>query len=806
MKSRTLSFMLAVFCLMLPSAYATDQAPMMVDEHGQATVEESSAPAPEESPSLWDSLVHPAPPEPVEAPPAEVVNPIHPLFAPLDKNGLQVRHTGLPMATETTCKTCHDTGFIQAHSSHHNDTVKADCLQCHAYQGRLEVSPAMLDTTGNLRRDFMTLSAPKAENCALCHGYLHTDKAPLTLPEDFSSFTARGAPATQGYDLTQQTGEVFSQQKLNDSYLNLADKENLNQSWDVHAARMLECTSCHKTGNNPEQVQDQGKNLSFLKQDPRGLDTAQYLQKPDHRLTKTQCTTCHDPMAVHEELPYKERHMARLDCRACHVPKLFGPALKELDRSILTDAMTPRTRYRGVDEANPQNLNTTYLKGYHPFLIWEKQDSGESKLAPYNLVTETRWMDEATGEDVPDAALRAALFDGKGYVAPILAALDSDGDKKLSDTELRLDHEAKVEAVKQRLSTIGVKQPRLKQDIVAHKVHHGVMGGDVVSLSCANCHDQNSRLGEPIPLAGFALPGVTPTLKGTEKLSLSGSLETKAEGLYYERGSHVGDAYVLGHDRAPWVDLLGLLIFLATAIGIAGHGGLRIRARLSGKLESHHVPMKRVYMYSLYERIWHWLMAGSILLLALTGIEIHWVGAVSIFGFDSSVWLHNLLAVIMIANAFLSLFYHLVSTDIKQFIPPTATFFEEALAQAKYYLNGIFVGAPHPMAKTKERKLNPLQQVTYMGLLNVLIPFQVITGLLIWGVSQWPELAQSIGGLTWVTPLHSFGSWLLVTFVLAHVYLTTTGHTVFSNVQAMVSGYEDIEDPSQHGKDGSHDH
>ena len=743
---------------------------------------------------------------PVDLPPKSDVNPIHPLFAPLDRNGLRVEHTGLPMSTELTCRACHDTDFIQARSSHHNETVQADCLQCHTPAGAMTVTPAMLDEAGFLRRDFMTLRAPKPENCAQCHGYIHTGNAPLTLPEDMTRFEPRGAESAVGYDFTHRTGEIFSKQKMAESYLNLAGKENQSRSWDIHAERLLECTSCHVTANNPDRPEQGTKGLSFLKKDPRRLGLSNYLNKPDHRLVTLQCATCHDPLAVHEELPYKERHMAKLDCRACHVPELFGPALRELDQSILTAAMTPRATYRGSEEVSPTNLNTTYLTGYRPYLLWEKTgDNSEAKLAPYNLVTHTYWVDEATGKPVPMAALRAALFSASGYVREILASFDADNSGILEDNELRLNTEAKVQAVEKRLLAVGVQKPALRRDVKPYKVHHGVMGGKAVSLSCADCHSGESRLNDPIPLADFTIPGIKPKALAAENTTLNGTIEAASEaGLTYRRASHAGASYVLGHDRAPWVDILGLLIFLATALGIAVHGGLRIHARRSGKIAIHHVPMKRVYMYSLYERIWHWLMAGSILLLALTGIEIHWVGAVSILGFDASVWLHNLLAVILIANAFLSLFYHVVSSDIKQFIPPTATFFEEVIAQAKYYLNGIFVGAPHPMHKTPDRKLNPLQQVTYMGLLNALIPFQVLTGVLIWGVSRWPELAETIGGLTLVTPLHAFGSWLLVTFVLAHVYLTTTGHTVFSNVRAMVSGYEDIEQPSPSGKEERH--
>ncbi len=34
---------------------------------------------------------------------------------------------------------------------------------------------------------------------------------------------------------------------------------------------------------------------------------------------------------------------------------------------------------------------------------------------------------------------------------------------------------------------------------------------------------------------------------------------------------------------------------------------------------------------------------------------------------------------------------------------------------------------------------------------------------------------------------------MFISFLVAHVYLTTTGHTVFSHVRGMIEGYEEVE-------------
>jgi len=89
--------------------------------------------------------------------------------------------------------------------------------------------------------------------------------------------------------------------------------------------------------------------------------------------------------------------------------------------------------------------------------------------------------------------------------------------------------------------------------------------------------------------------------------------------------------------------------------------------------------------------------------------------------------------------------------------------------------------------------LNPLQQITYFGLLNVLLPLQGITGALMWGLQRWPGLAKGLGGLPILAPFHTIIAWLFAAFLILHVYLTTTGHTAVSSIEAMITGWEEIE-------------
>ncbi len=127
------------------------------------------------------------------------------------------------------------------------------------------------------------------------------------------------------------------------------------------------------------------------------------------------------------------------------------------------------------------------------------------------------------------------------------------------------------------------------------------------------------------------------------------------------------------------------------------------------------------------------------------------------------------------------------------------------MAQLDFYLFGIFRNAPHPTKKTLLSKLNPLQRLTYFFLKIVLIPATILSGL-VYLFYRYPSRnaidAINIGSLKPVAIVHTAGAILLVTFLVGHLYLITTGTTVTSNLKAMLTGYEELEEEEVVEKDG----
>ena len=48
---------------------------------------------------------------------------------------------------------------------------------------------------------------------------------------------------------------------------------------------------------------------------------------------------------------------------------------------------------------------------------------------------------------------------------------------------------------------------------------------------------------------------------------------------------------------------------------------------------------------------------------------------------------------------------------------------------------------------------------------------------------------------------HTMGGFLLMIFLVVHVYMTTTGRTPTSNIKAMLTGYEELEENKESDKE-----
>jgi len=668
-------------------------------------------------------------------------------------------------------------------------------------------SKEAFDSNGELKPEFVKIQDPTNANCAACHGEVHTKTdEPLTV-----------TACDLDYPQTATTGQVIASQKISESGVNLSGKNELDRSWDIHAERQLKCTDCHFAPNNPAHaLEAQDSNPEHLVYDPRTLEIGEYLKKPDHNFARGQsaqynvapelkgtmrrCDSCHDADKGHSNwLPYIDKHMAAVACETCHIPQMYAPAIQSYDWTVLTLDNQPAKECRGVD-GEPGQV-TSLVTGYKPVLLNRTDIDGDKLLAPYNLITTYYWVyDDANGNKRPVRLfdLETAFFENGAYTSDILSAFDSNSDGSLNSDELVIDTSAKEEAVKTKLTSLGLNNPRIEGLTQPYSINHNVTRSENAVNECKACHNDESRVSQPIKLSDHAPNGVMPVFDTANNVNASGEIVRGGEGAVYYNPVPANDRmYVFGSSRVAWIDQLGALLFAASLLGVIGHGTLRaFSSRKQARAEQRRSVQKRterIYMYESYRRFWHWLQTATIVLLLFTGLIIHRPDIFGAFSFPGVVTVHNVLAVILVINAFLSLFYHLATERIREFIPHPYGFFDDAIVQAKYYINGIFKHEPHPFEKRPDSRMNPIQKATYFMILNVLLPLQIVTGALMWGAQRLPQIANMLGGLPLLAPFHSLVAWTFGTFIIVHVYMTTTGATPLEAMRGMVTGYEEVE-------------
>ncbi len=200
------------------------------------------------------------------------------------------------------------------------------------------------------------------------------------------------------------------------------------------------------------------------------------------------------------------------------------------------------------------------------------------------------------------------------------------------------------------------------------------------------------------------------------------------------------------------------------------------------------MSMERIYVFKRFERFWHWAQAALIIFMAMTGFEVH--GTYTLLGFERAVDLHVTAAWTLLGLWAFAIFWHFTTGEWRQYIPTS----EKMLEVVRYYSVGIFNNSPHPYKPTPFSKHNPMQRIAYLMFKLIMAPAIWISGLLYLYYSAWAE--WGLGGLDLevVALIHTAAAFLLVIFFIGHVYLTTTGPTVFSQIKAMITGWDEVEE------------
>src|SRR4030043_1293823 len=216
--------------------------------------------------------------------------------------------------------------------------------------------------------------------------------------------------------------------------------------------------------------------------------------------------------------------------------------------------------------------------------------------------------------------------------------------------------------------------------------------------------------------------------------------------------------------------------------------------------------MKKIYLHPLPIRSWHWVNAGGFIVLILTGANIR--NILNLFSVETAVEIHSWLGFVLLANYFIWLLYYLLTLNIKIYIPPLhhpIEFAKKALRQAIFYGYGLMVGDENPHHSTSDNKFNPMQQMSYLMIMTVLIPVQIITGLFLWDPKLFSPIVDVVG--IQILDLIHVLLWIFFSaFMIVNFYLATLGHTTWAHIIAMFTGYEEEHEEHGHGEEHGHSH
>lgn len=194
-----------------------------------------------------------------------------------------------------------------------------------------------------------------------------------------------------------------------------------------------------------------------------------------------------------------------------------------------------------------------------------------------------------------------------------------------------------------------------------------------------------------------------------------------------------------------------------------------------------------VKIYTIYERFWHWSQAVLVFLLAYTGFGLH--GTHSFIKFQTAVELHTTAAILLIVLWMFTTFWNFTTGNWRQFLPKRGGMF----SVIKYYAWGILSGANHPHIKTLRHKQNPLQALAYLTFMILIGPALAATGIVYLLYDLWNEIPNAGYYFQILVFMHTAAAFLMVSFIIIHVYMTTTGKTPFAYIRTMITGFERVE-------------
>lgn len=499
------------------------------------------------------------------------------------------------------------------------------------------------------------------------------------------------------------------------------------------------CFSCHGSADiTTKWVTDRGRALQL------------HVDEVDYRNSVhsgQNCQSCHEGATedAFASAPHKFKNKKPMDCQACH-GEYFKDIYEQVDRSYHTKAIVKKGKEFSC--ASCHDAHTFHLPNRTKEIASSVAETNErcfrchSDLRGYEKLTDKKLLDQKMGH---------WFLPNKEKHFESVSCVSCHGGKE--GTEV-----------------------------------HVIMEVKETKVDCESCHSKSSAMINKLNKYRSEQRSFFMVNKGLfddaelqkkNGEAIQASMGAADSVLGFMNARLLDDKYVIGVTQTPWLNTQFTHILIAILLLILVHAALRMAGR-----KAVHTGGKTVTMFPLVVRIWHWINAALFVILIVSGFAMHFGGGIP---FESAQSTHAYFALGLVALWILYVLYLLLSGQLKQYLP-RADFISASIAQAKYYMLGIYRGQENPAGHDPAKRLNPLQQSAYLPVLFVLFPVLIASGLALFIPDVIPPELMGMEGKRCVSLVHTGAAFLMVLFIVIHLYLCTTGESIFALVRSMVTG------------------
>lgn len=201
---------------------------------------------------------------------------------------------------------------------------------------------------------------------------------------------------------------------------------------------------------------------------------------------------------------------------------------------------------------------------------------------------------------------------------------------------------------------------------------------------------------------------------------------------------------------------------------------------------------ERLYLYPIWIRLWHWINALMFLVLILTGLSMQYSSPdYPMIRFDYAVFYHNISGVILTFSFVMFVLVNRITGNYNYYKCKQKGCVKRLKRQFVYYTIGIFQKEDAPYPISEKRKFNPMQKMSYLIVMYILMPIMIVTGLAL----MYPEVIidefLGFSGIHMTDLLHIISGFALSVFMVIHIYFCTMGKTPVSNFKSMFTGWHE---------------